>query len=140
MIQGALCPPCFFGVKKMPETTCVLKLKDDSDIMKELENLARDNSISYGLIVSGFGKLKEFELVSNAPAGGVNKMNFASAFELNAISGKVQIERGKFVPHIRVSVTSTGFTPVSGQLIRGKAAGKLEIGIRKIDTSRIIEA
>ena len=124
----------------MEETTHVLKLKDNADIFAGLKRLAEEENIDYGLIVSGCGKIKEFELVSNSPGGGVSKMRFQNAFELNAISGKFQRQKNAFNPHIRVSITSTGFTPIGGQIINGKSAGKLEIGVRKIDTKKIIEA
>ena len=124
----------------MAETTIVLVLKDGADIFNELEKAAKDHKISYGMIVSGCGKIKNFELVSNSPGGGVNKMRFSKEFEVNAISGKIQRVNGKPTNHVRISITATGFIPMGGQLVSGEAAGKFEIGIRKIDTSRIIEA
>jgi len=125
----------------MAGNTFVLKLGDGSDLFEGLEKLVKENRIEYGMLVSGWGKLKEFELITHETKGGVNKASFDSAFELNAISGKVLLSRsGKFDASIRVSVSSTGFTPKAGQLVKGKAASSLEIGIRKIDFGKIIEA
>ena len=125
----------------MVEKTLVLKLSDGADIIAEIEKLVKENSVNYGMLVSGCGKIKEFELISHKQKGGVDKIRFEKEFEVNAISGKIQMgESGKINSNIRVSVTSTGFTQKAGQLIKGKAAGQLEIGIRKIDFGKIIEA
>jgi predicted DNA-binding protein with PD1-like motif len=125
----------------MAETTCILKLGEGADIMDGLQKIADEKGIDYGFLVSCSGRIQEFELLSSSSGGGVDKMKFMNPFEVNAISGKVQRQKGnKLFAHIRVSVTSTGFTPLAGQLISGKAAGNFEIGIRKIDMKKIIEA
>ncbi|MEM0360498.1 MAG: DNA-binding protein [Candidatus Diapherotrites archaeon] len=124
----------------MAETTCVLKLGDGADIMEGLQKIADEKGIDYGFLVSCSGRIKEFELLSTSSGGGVDKMKFVNPFEVNAISGKIQKQKGKLTSHIRVSVTSTGFTPLAGQLISGKAAGSFEISIRKVDMKKIIEA
>lgn len=125
----------------MAEKTFVLRAGDGSDIMKELEKLAVEKGIDYGLFVSGCGSVKDFELISTGSKGSVDSMKLKTEFQVNAVSGRIQKKQGgKFEIILRVSVTKTGFTPKGGQLIRGKAAGVFEIGIRKIDTSRIIES
>jgi len=133
--------PKKIGGNFLVEKTLVLKLSDDADIVTELEKLAKENSVEYGMLLSGCGKIKEFELISHEQKGGVGRTKFEKEFEVNAISGKIQIHKsGKIDSNIRISVTSTGFTPKAGQLVKGKAAGQLEIGIRKIDFKKIIEA
>ncbi len=122
----------------MVESTFVLKLSDNADILKELENLAVEKQIEYGLIVSASGNVKDAELVSMGNFEGKQKLN--GICEVDSISGKVQKVRGKFETNLRVSVSSTGFTSISGRLLKGKAAGHLEIGIRKVDVGKIIEA
>ena len=125
----------------MGENTFVLKLSDGSDIMAGLHKLAEEKEIEYGLLVSGCGKIKEFELLSTGPQGSIDKMKSKEEFQVNAVSGKVQkTASGKFNTLVRVSITKTGFTPKGGQLIGGKAAGTLEIGVRKVDLKKIIEA
>lgn len=125
----------------MAESTFVLKLSDGSDIFAELEKLARENKVGYGLLVSGCGKIREFELISHESRGGLNRAKFDQEFELNAISGKIQLEKGgKFSANVRVSISSTGFTPKAGELVKGKASKSLEIGVRKIDYSKMIMA
>lgn len=125
----------------MVENTFVLKLSDGSDILEGLQTLIKENGIDYGLLVNGVGKIKEFELLSTGPKGRIERMKSNDEFQLNAMSGKLQLlPSGKVNSYLRVSITKTGFTPKAGQLIKGKAAGSLEIGLRKIDMKKIIEA
>ena len=37
-------------------------------------------------------------------------------------------------------VSSSGFTPITGELLNGKVAGSLQIVIRKVDMKKMIEA
>jgi hypothetical protein len=41
---------------------------------------------------------------------------------------------------INALVSSSGFTPITGELVSGKAAGSLQITIRKVDLKKMIEA
>ena len=124
----------------LSESMFVLKLSDGADIFKELEKLARDNQIAYGLLVSSCGKIREFELISHEQKGAIGRAKFDSAFELIAVSGKIELAKGVFSANLRISATSTGFTPKAGQLVSGKAAGLLEIGVRKIEFGKMILA
>ena len=121
--------------------TFVLRLGDGSDIIGGVARLAEEKEIEYGLLVSGCGRIREFELVLHEPGGSMNKMKFEGEFELNAISGKIRREKsGKIDMNLKVLVASTGFTPKAGQLVSGKVAGMLEIGVRKVGFEGIIEA
>lgn len=122
------------------ENTFVLKLSDGADILEGIKKLAKEKEIGYGLFVSGFGKIKEFELLSSGSQGSIERMKSREESQVNAVSGKIQKKGGSFDVLLRVSVTKTGFTPKGGQLIQGKAAISLEIGIRKVDLKKIIEA
>ena len=125
----------------MVEKTFVLRLGNGSDVIAGLARLAEKKEIGYGLLVSGCGRIRDFELVLHEPGGGVNKMKIEGAFDLNAISGKIRLEKsGKVGVNVKVLVASTGFTPKAGQLVSGKVAGMLEIGVRKVGFEGIIEA
>lgn len=126
---------------KDEENTFVLALKDNVDIMPELEKFVKEKDIVYGLIISGFGKMKEFILVSSTIKRGLDQTRYAGTFEVDAMSGKVlKNKTGKCTLDVKVLLSSTGFTTKAGQLINGKAAGMLEIGIKKMDLKRIIES
>ncbi len=125
----------------MVEKTFILRLNNGSDIISELEKFVRENKMEYCLLVSGSGKIKEFELILHESNGGLNRVKFENEFELNALSGKLQKAKdGKINTNIKVSVTSTGVTPKAGQLISGKTVGVFEISVRKVGFGGIIEA
>lgn len=131
----------FIEVVFLVEKTFILSLDDGSDVIRELEKFVRENEMEYCLLVSGSGKIKEFELILHEPNGGLNRARFENEFELNALSGKIQKAKdGKINTNIKVSVTSTGVTPKAGQMVSGKAAGVLEISVRKVGFGGIIEA
>jgi len=122
------------------ENTYVLKLNDGKDIIEEIKRVAEEEKIEYGMLVSASGSVKEFELVSTEPRGGMSRTSFKQSYEINSISGKVMCSKGKCDINIRVNVSDTGFTSQAGQLIKGKASGMLEIGIRKVNMKNIIGA
>lgn len=61
-------------------------------------------------------------------------------FEVNAMSGKLYKRGPDLEIKVNVLISSTGFTPLTGELLEGKAAGELQITIRKIDLKKMIEA
>lgn len=115
-------------------------MKNGADVLEEIRKAVEGNGIEYGLFVSGCGKIRDVELVSSEPKGGMSRTKFAGECDLNAISGKVQKRRGSLDLNVRVSVCGRGFTPRAGQLVGGKAAEVLEIGIRNVDLNKIIGA
>ncbi|MFA5764148.1 MAG: DUF296 domain-containing protein [archaeon] len=122
------------------ENTYVLKLTDGMNVLEELNKFVQSESIEYGLLVSASGSIKDFELVSTEPKGGMSRNLFRQSYEINSISGKVMFKNNKAEFNIRVSVSDTGFTSQAGQLIKGSVSGMLELGIRKVNTKNIIGA
>ena len=122
----------------MAESTFVLKLKDGTEVMEELLKLAKKESIDYGLLISVSGSMKNFELIANT---GENKQKFKETSEVDSISGKIQkMGADSYDMNVRVSLSSSGFSSKSGKLLKGYASDKLEIGIRKVNLKKIIEA
>ncbi|MBS3062617.1 MAG: DNA-binding protein [Candidatus Diapherotrites archaeon] len=124
----------------MAENVFVLKLKDDLDVVGEVERFCEKEHIKYGVLLGAVGKLKEFEVVAFRERGVIEKKFFREAHELNSVSGKIQWLGGKYTSHINVAVGEKSFRSINGQLMRGKAAGDLELTIRKVDLGKIIEA
>lgn len=123
----------------MPEM--ILDLLDGEDIMIGIRRYAKQNEIHNGFIVGAVGAIKEFQIVSHGQRGSVERLNQKSKeFEVNAMSGKLYKKGNDFDIKINVLLSSTGFTPLTGELVDGKAAGGLSITIRKIDLKKMIEA
>ena len=118
-----------------------LILRDGEDIGKELDDFTEKHNITYGFVVSGRGSVKDFEIISHGSRGTIERINHKAEFEVNAMSGKVERTSDKSLSsRINVLISSSGFTPLSGELIKGKAAGRLEIGLKRVDMKKMIEA
>ena len=125
----------------MSENTFVLSLSENSNLIEELEKFAVEKEIEYGLFISASGKIKDCEITSIEPKGGMSRIKLSGENELNAISGKIEKDKkNKVTINLRVSVGTTDFSNKSGQLINAKAGRVLQIGIRKVNTSKIIKA
>ena len=115
-------------------------LEDGEDIYKSIKEVMKENKIDYGMIETGKGAIKDFEIVSHGQRGTVENFMHKKEFEVNAMSGKLQRVGKDYRIKVNILISSSGFTPQSGELITGKAAGRLEISLKKIDLGKMIEA
>lgn len=121
-------------------TNFTIILEDGEEIFPALEQVAKENEITYGLIISAKGAIKDFDIISHGQRGTVEKINYKREFEVNALSGKVEYRRNEVRIKVNALVSSSGFTPVTGELLSGRTAGSLQIVIRKVDMKKMIEA
>lgn len=121
-------------------TNYTVILEDNEELFPTLETFAKENEINYGMIVSAKGAIKHFDIISHGQRGTVEKINYKREFEVNALSGKIDIKGGKVKIKMNALVSSSGFTPITGELLNGKIAGSLQIVIRKVDMKKMIEA
>jgi predicted DNA-binding protein with PD1-like motif len=118
-----------------------VQLEDNEEIFENLEKVVRENNITYGFIVGAKGSIKDFEMIAHGQRGAVEKHLSKRFYEVNALSGKVQMKNGgEIFFKVNALISSSGFTPITGELVRGKAAGALEIIIKKVDMGKMIEA
>jgi predicted DNA-binding protein with PD1-like motif len=115
-------------------------LDDGEDIFVALETFAKENDIVYGFVAGGKGAIKDFDIISHGQRGTVERVNYKREFEVNALSGKIEYRNKTARININALISSSGFTPVTGELLSGKAAGSLQITIKKVDLSKMIEA
>ena len=115
-------------------------LDDGEEVFPALHTFAKENEIRYGFIVSGKGALKDFDIISHGQRGTVERVSYKREFEVNALSGKIEVKSGVAQVKMNALISSSGFTPVSGELLSGKAAGSLQITIKKVDLKKMIEA
>lgn len=121
-------------------TNYTVILDDNEEIFPALERFSKENEITYGMIVSAKGAIKHFDIISHGQRGTVEKINYKREFEVNALSGKIDIKGGEVRLKMNALVSSSGFTPISGELLNGKTAGSLQIVVRKVDMKKMIEA
>ncbi|MEK6959478.1 MAG: DUF296 domain-containing protein [archaeon] len=120
--------------------TLTLIVQDGEDIFNAIEDFTKQNDIGYGMVVSAKGAMKKFNLIGHGRKGTIDNVSNTAEFEVDAMSGKIQKKGDKVTVKMNALVSSSGFTPLSGELISGKASGKLVIGIKKIDLKKMIEA
>jgi len=120
--------------------TYTVILDDGEDIFSAIETFIRENNIGYGFVAGGKGALKDFDIISHGQRGTVEKINYKREFEVNALSGKVEMKGKEVRIKVNALISSSGFTPVTGELLGGKAAGSLQITIKSVDMKKMIEA
>ncbi|MEK6958056.1 MAG: DUF296 domain-containing protein [archaeon] len=124
----------------MVESIYNMVLEDNEDIMKSLGAFFAENGITYGFFVSGSGTMKDVELVYTEPNHGISKNLFREEMRIKAVSG--QIERGKdgeINYQLNVSVIGDASGSKAGQLVSGKAARTMKIGVRKVDIKKMMK-
>jgi predicted DNA-binding protein with PD1-like motif len=120
--------------------TYTVILDDGEEIFPAIESFAKENNIGYGFIAGGKGAIKDFDIISHGQRGTVEKINYKREFEVNALSGKVEIKGKEVRIKMNCLISSSGFTPISGEILNGKAAGSLQITIKSVDMKKMIEA
>ena len=117
-----------------------MKLSDGEDLIQNILDLVKEKQIEYGEIISGRGKIREFELVSTGQKRSLDKSFFSESFGISAIAGKIKMSKGEILHTINVSVSKSGYNATKGQLMRATVDGDFEITIRKVNLGKIIEA
>jgi len=117
-----------------------LKFSDGEDVVGGILNFAKEKEIEYGEIVSGRGKIRDFELVSTGQKRALDRLFYAESFSISAISGKLHSIKGEMTHSINVSITKSGYNATKGQLLKATADGPVELTIRKVNLGKIIEA
>lgn len=120
--------------------TYTIILDDGEEIFPAIATFSKENGITYGFISGGKGALKDFDIISHGQRGTVEKINYKREFEVNALSGKIDIKGNEVRVKMNALISSSGFTPVTGELLNGKAAGSLQITVKSVDMKKMIEA
>ncbi len=117
-----------------------LVFEDGEDIFSSLKEFIKEQNIEYALITQGSGAIKDFELVVSAKRGSLEKISDKGRFEVNALSGKIESRKSDYIVSINALVSSSGFTPLTGSLIKAKVCGALELNLRRLDQKKMIQA
>ncbi len=120
--------------------TYTLILDDGEDIFSSLEAFIKENNIGYGFLAAGKGAIKDFNIISHGQKGSVEKINYKKEFEVNALSGKVEFKGKEVRIKMNALISSSGFTPISGEILSGRAAGSLQVTLKSVDMKKMIEA
>ncbi len=115
----------------------VIRLHEGEDLFPTLQAALREVDLRSGVVLTGVGMLKDFELgwFDHATKGYV-KRGFATPHELVAMSGTVAVAEGDeptVMPHVHVALAGPDLTLVGGHLWKATVTVLNEIAIRRVD-------
>ncbi|WP_292319086.1 PPC domain-containing DNA-binding protein [Caldisphaera sp.] len=110
----------------------IAKLDKDEDLMFQLENLAVLYNINAGIILTGIGMLKNFE-VGYFNGSNYDSININERYELVSMHGSITKNEPRL--HIHVGLASPKKELIGGHLIRATVDPLVELTILKIDGS-----
>jgi predicted DNA-binding protein with PD1-like motif len=116
--------------------TAVIRLHEGEDFFPTLQEALRQVDIRHGVILTGVGMLKDFELgwFDHATKGYV-KREFPTPHELVAMSGTVAVsadDPGTVMPHVHVALAGPDLALVGGHLWKATVTVLNEISIRRV--------
>lgn len=117
----------------------VLKLTNDEDVFQSIKNAVKKHEIRSGIIITGIGMLKDFELGYFDPGGYKTKF-FTEPHELVSMMGSIAYskdEGAKFLPHIHCSVADRKHHVFGGHLYKGRVNVVNEITMLRLDELRL---
>ena len=116
--------------------TVVIRLHEGEDFFPTLLTALDQVGLKYGVILTGVGMLKDFELgwFDHATKGYV-KREFATPHELTAMSGTIAIsadDGSTVMPHVHVSMAGPDLGLVGGHLWKATVTILNEVSIKRI--------
>ena len=116
--------------------TVVIRLHEGEDFFPTLGMALEEVELRHGVILTGVGMLKDFELgwFDHATKGYV-KREFAVPHELVAMSGTVAIAEGDeptVMPHVHVALAGPQLALVGGHLWKATVTVLNEISVRRV--------
>ena len=118
----------------------VLKMKDNDNVIEGIHSFMRERDMKLAVPVMAYGKIKDFELLTLGKGRHLQKENAGSGFEVNAISGKIHTDQEGYYTNISVILSRNGVGSTHGTLKSALVDDFLELKLRKINLSKIIEA
>jgi predicted DNA-binding protein with PD1-like motif len=116
--------------------TVVIRLHEGEDFFPTLRKALEKVDLRYGVILTGVGMLKDFELgwFEHATMG-YKKQGFATPHELVAMSGTIAVAEGMepaVMPHVHVALAGPDMTLVGGHLWKATVTVLNEISIERV--------
>ncbi len=123
----------------MESNILILKLNNNEDFFGSLKMATQQNEIQAGIILSGIGMLKDFELGYFDPEGYKTK-HFIEPHELVSMSGSIAYAKddsSNFLPHIHCTLANREHKVYGGHLKKGLVNVLNEITILKLNKLKL---
>ena len=111
----------------------VFRFEDGKDVVESLKRVTKEHKIQSGIILSGIGMLRNFEIsfYSREKAGYVtNKFN--EPVELLSLSGNISLRNDETFFHLHVALAKEDTTALGGHLKKATVHNTLEGVIVKL--------
>jgi predicted DNA-binding protein with PD1-like motif len=121
--------------------TVVIRLHEGEDLFPTLGEALDQVGLRYGVILTGVGMLKDFELgwFDHATKGYVKRV-FATPHELTAMSGTIAVsadDASTVMPHVHVAMAGPDLGLVGGHLWKATVTILNEISIKRVDKEMV---
>ncbi len=110
----------------------VAKFDHGTDIMQQLSILARDNDLSAGIVISGIGMLRDFQL-GFFDGETYQKHSIVEPHELVSMQGTVAMVDDEPFFHIHASVAGQDHALKGGHLFSGTVHVTCELSVLKVE-------
>lgn len=115
----------------------VVKLQRDEEVLPSLVKAMEEWGVPSGLVVSGIGALKEFELGWFDPeTRRYERRSFESSHELLSLQGTVTLEAEPPI-HVHCSLSNERHELVGGHLFSGKVSVLAEVALQALEEVRL---
>lgn len=116
----------------------VFRFEDGKDVIESLKRVTKEHNIQSGIILSGIGMLRNFEIsfYSREKAGYVtNKFN--EPVELLSLSGNISLRNDETFFHLHVALAKEDTTALGGHLKKAMVHNTLEGVIVKLSEIKL---
>jgi len=116
----------------------VFRFEDGKDVIESLKRVAKGHQIQSGVILSGIGMLRDFEIsfYSREKMGYVTS-KFSEPVELLSFSGNISIRNNETFFHLHVALAKEDNSAIGGHLKRATVHNTLEGVIMKLSEMKL---
>ncbi|UCE15847.1 MAG: DNA-binding protein [Candidatus Bathyarchaeota archaeon] len=114
------------------ENLTVFRFEDGKDVIESLKQVAKEYQIQSGVILSGIGMLRDFEIsFYSREKGGYVTSKFNEPVELLSLSGNISLRNNETFFHLHVALAKEDTSVVGGHLKKATVHNTLEGVIAK---------
>ena len=116
----------------------VFRFEDGKDVIESLKRVAKEHQIQSGIILSGIGMLRDFEIsfYSREKMGYVTH-RFNEPVELLSFSGNISIQNSETFFHLHVALAKEDKSAIGGHLKKATVHNTLEGAIVKFSKIKL---
>ncbi|MEK6972608.1 MAG: PPC domain-containing DNA-binding protein [archaeon] len=105
---------------KKDKSLILIRLKQDEDLFKSLEEICRKYKVNFAAVVSGIGMLKDFEIATYDGKDYVRAKK-SEPHELCSLQGNIVKNGEDYIFHFHAVLFDHEFKPIGGHLFSAKA-------------------